>query len=146
MLTHKQNRTMSNVYSLVANATGYQNMDVTGNAIPLTNLTNSIPGPLNMNLWHTFLAPNTSAVGAGGGSVFLPPGVNTSLTSFSSTINLTAMGALLPASGEFNASAPAPGSAPANSTSTSSSSDASSMRVAGATLLGAALGVVALLA
>ena len=71
---------MSNVYSLVANVTGYKNMDVTGDAIPLTNLTTTSPGPLNPARWVPFTAPNTSAVGAGGGAVFLAPHVNTSFT------------------------------------------------------------------
>ncbi|KAF8589089.1 hypothetical protein K439DRAFT_1405336 [Ramaria rubella] len=66
------NKTMSNVYSLVAEATGYKNMKVTGAHIPLTNASGTIPGPLNSNpsLVIPFPPPNFHAAGAGGGPVF----------------------------------------------------------------------------
>lgn len=86
------NKTVSNVFSWVANTTGYVNNGLTGNStIPLTNLTGTIPGPLNINQWFPVLAPNVTAVGAGGGAVFVGAGTNTSLT-FYPTVNLTALG------------------------------------------------------
>ena len=138
---------MSNVYQLVANVTGYNNTEVTGSAIPLTNLTTTIAGPLNPEMWFPFTAPNVSAVGAGGGSVFLAPGVNTNFTVANAPmpINLTATNATLPAAGEFNASA----AAASNSSTTSStggSSSATGVRVAAASVFGAVVGAVALLA
>ena len=71
---------MSNVYQVVANVTGYKNLNVTGDAIPLTNLTTTIPGPLNAALYQPFAAPNTSGSRPGGGPVFVAPGVDTNLT------------------------------------------------------------------
>ncbi len=40
-------RTVSNVFAFVANATGYQNLDVAEADIPLTNLTGVYNGPLS---------------------------------------------------------------------------------------------------
>jgi len=67
------NKTLANVYANVAHAVGYQNMDVPPSAIPLLNLSGTTPGPLNPNasLFRPFPPPNTSAVGAGGGPVFV---------------------------------------------------------------------------
>ncbi|KZV62426.1 hypothetical protein PENSPDRAFT_692533 [Peniophora sp. CONT] len=62
---------MSNVYSLVADASGYKNNNVSGDAIPATNVHGTIPGPLNTDYPTDWPAPNTSAVGAGGGPVFV---------------------------------------------------------------------------
>jgi hypothetical protein len=45
-LTLPFRRTLSNVHSFLANATGYKNLDVSAD-IPLTNLTSKILGPLN---------------------------------------------------------------------------------------------------
>lgn len=135
---------MSNVYELVANVTGYKNTVVTGDAIPLTNLTTTIPGPLNAAQWFPFTAPNVSAVGAGGGPVHVAAGVNTNLTinNVPLPVNLTAVNATLPADGYFNASA-----ASANSTSsTGSSSSATDVRVTVAGVFGVVVGVLALLA
>lgn len=83
----------SNVYSFVANVTGYVNNDLTINStsLPLTNLTGNIPGALNTAYWTPVLAPNGTAVGAGGGAVFIGTGTNMSLTSYPVT-NLTALG------------------------------------------------------
>lgn len=85
------NKVMSNVYSWVANVTGYVNNGLTGTSpdIPLTNLTATIPGPLNSLLWTPILAPNASAVGAGGGAVFVDSTVNKSLTVAPTPLNLT---------------------------------------------------------
>ncbi|KAI9510648.1 phosphoesterase family-domain-containing protein, partial [Russula earlei] len=73
------NKTLSNVFSFVADATGYTNTDVSSNSI-LANATGTIPGPLNPVLYVPFTAPNTAAVGAGGGPVFIGPGLDTSFT------------------------------------------------------------------
>jgi hypothetical protein len=99
-------RTLSNVFSFVANATGYTNVDISGDAIPLTNATGTINGPLNPNQYVPFTAPNTSAVGAGGGSVFVSPGMNTSFTAANAPapVNLTQQNKTVPASGPRNGS------------------------------------------
>ncbi|KAI9462666.1 phosphoesterase family-domain-containing protein [Russula earlei] len=85
------NKTLSNVFSFVAEATGYTNVNVSSNDI-LTNATGTIPGPLNPVLYVPFTAPNTAAVGAGGGPVFIGPGMDTSFTVAvaPSPVNLTA--------------------------------------------------------
>ena len=136
---------MSNVYQVVANVTGYKNLNVTGDAIPLTNLTTTIPGPLNAEMWFPFTAPNVSAVGAGGGAVFVAAGTNTSFTISNAPmpVNLTAVNATLPADGYFNASS----ASASNSTSTSSnSSSATHVRVVVAGVFGTVVGAIALLA
>src|SRR5258708_2064903 len=75
------NKTMSNVYAFVANQTGYKNVDISPDQIPSTNVTGTYPGPLNSNLYTPFWAPdNTSVIGAGGLSVLILPGLNTSMT------------------------------------------------------------------
>lgn len=110
---------MANVFSFVAEITGWQNVNVTGDAIPLTNISGPIPGALNANAYVPFTAPNVSAVGAGGGKVFVVPSVNLNLTSANapSPVNLTNLGDQVPASGPLNvsATAPAPGSSPTTS-------------------------------
>lgn len=94
------NQTLNNVFSFVANATNWKNNGITANssAIPLLNLTGTIPGPLNPEMYLPFTAPNTSAVSPGGGSVFLGPGINTSFSvaSLPAPVNLTALGEQLP--------------------------------------------------
>jgi hypothetical protein len=144
-LSHR--RTLSNVYSFVANATGYTNLDVSAADIPLTNLTGNIPGPLNTQYYVPFTAPNTSAVGAGGGPVFVASGLNTNFTAASAPapVNLTAQ----------NESVPWSGPRVASSSSSSNSSSSSGKKngavgaregIVGATVLGALLaGVAALL-
>lgn len=121
-------------------------MNVTGDAIPLTNLTTTIPGPLNAEMWFPFTAPNVSAVGAGGGTVFVAAGTNTSFTISNAPmpVNLTAVNATLPADGLFNASAAS--SSASNSTSSGNSSSAAGVRVAVVGVFGAFVGAVALLA
>jgi len=102
--------------------------------IPWTNFTGAIIGPLNAQAYVPFLyfAPNTSAVGAGGGPVFVGPSLD---TNFNFTVlpgvNLIAEGKSVPWLGPRIAS-----------TSGSSSSGHGN----GATVLGALLaGVVVLL-
>ncbi|TFK82458.1 hypothetical protein K466DRAFT_590500 [Polyporus arcularius HHB13444] len=90
------NATLNNVFEFVANATGWKNNGISGNSssIPLLNITGTIPGPLNVQFYTPFTAPNTSAVGAGGQGVFAAQGLNTSLTAASlpAPANLTAQG------------------------------------------------------
>ncbi|KAF8532168.1 phosphoesterase family-domain-containing protein [Gautieria morchelliformis] len=95
------NKTLSNVYSFVAEKTGYQNLNITGAEIPLLNISGLTPGPLNQNLFVPFLAPNLTAVGAGGGPVFVAPTLNTSLTTANAPapVDLTALGETVPSSG-----------------------------------------------
>jgi hypothetical protein len=130
---------MSNVFSFVANATGYTNNALSGASIPLTNATGTYPGPLNGNMFVPFLAPNMSAVGAGGGAVFVAPSLNKSLTTASApaAVNLTAANKTVPASGPLNASATAPGAA------STSKSDARRDAVLGGATAVAVLGALA---
>ena len=85
-----------------------------------------------------FTAPNTTAVGAGGGPVFISPGMNTSFTAASAPapVNLTAKNESVPWSGPRVA---------ASNTTTSGKSGAVGTRdgVVGATVLGALLAGVA---
>ncbi|EGN92691.1 hypothetical protein SERLA73DRAFT_116988 [Serpula lacrymans var. lacrymans S7.3] len=86
------NKTVSNVFSFVANGTGYQNENVT--TLPLLNLTGTIPGPLNPEYYVPYLAP-TEGTGAGGGPTIIPNGTNTSLTTANAPapVNISAAGA-----------------------------------------------------
>ena len=109
----------------------------------LTNATGTIPGPLNPGLYVPFTAPNTSAVGAGGGPVFVAPGMNTSFTAAVAPppVNLTQQNKTVPWSGPRN------GSNAGNSTG-SGKSGAVEIRegIVGAAIFGTILaGVVALL-
>ncbi|KAH9016779.1 hypothetical protein EDB85DRAFT_2295081 [Lactarius pseudohatsudake] len=138
--TATRTRGGSNVYSFVANATDYTNLDIALTDIPLTNTTGIIPGPLNVQHYVPITAPNTSAVGAGGRAVFVASGVDTSFTAASAPapVNLTAQGKTVPWLGPRVAVA----------SSSSSGNGAAGVRegMAGATVLGALLaGVVTLL-
>ena len=121
---------MSNVYSFVANATGYVNNNISGSEIPLTNASGTIPGPLNQNLFVPFLAPNVSAVGAGGGPVFIAPGLNTSLTTANAPtpVNLTALNETVPASGPDTDTPTSTAPSSANSASSSSTKSSGARR------------------
>lgn len=114
------NKTVSNVYSFVANVTGYQNVQLTEDQFPLTNLTGVYNGPLNPNQYVPFTAPNMSAVGAGGKGVFVAASLNKSFTPdlAPSPVNLTSHNENVPASGAVNASSSGSG-APAPSGTTS---------------------------
>lgn len=93
---------MNNVYKLVADAVGYTgNNDISGNAIPLTNATTTIPGPLNPEFYQPFTAPNTTAKCVSGGNVFVASGNNMSITAASlpPPVNLTSFNQDVPASG-----------------------------------------------
>jgi len=87
------NKTLNNVFNLVAQTTGYKNNGLTGQSkLPLLNLTGNIPGPLNPEYYVPYLAPNTSATGGGSGATYVAPGTNTSLTAANAPapVNLTA--------------------------------------------------------
>ena len=83
---------------MVASVTGYQNQNVPPADVPPTNDTGNTPGPLNGDLYVPYTAPNTNAVGAGGGPVFIGPGLNTNLTAANAPapVNLTAQGKTVP--------------------------------------------------
>jgi len=65
---------LANVYAPVAKAVGYQNTDVPPSDVPPLNPSGKTPGPLNPNrrLFAPYPPPNTSAICAGGGPVFVP--------------------------------------------------------------------------
>ena len=107
------NKTMSNVYSLVANVTGFKNTDVPEGSRPLTNLTGIFDGPLNANQYVPYTAPaNLSAIGAGGQGVLIIGGLNTSFTPSVApeAVNLTASGQTVPSSDEPQSSSSSGGS------------------------------------
>ena len=140
--THTCLRNLSNVYSFVASATGYQNNKLSGASIPLTNATGTYPGGLNPKMFVPFTAPNISAVGAGGGPVFVAASLNKSLTPANApaAVNLTALNKTVPASGPINGTQTAP-----NPSSTSKSSGAQRNAFVGvAAALGAFVGAVML--
>ncbi|KAI0058763.1 hypothetical protein BV25DRAFT_1810190, partial [Artomyces pyxidatus] len=70
------NKTFANVYSLVASVTGYVNNELSGSSIPSTSSSGNTRGPLNPKLFSPYPPPNTSAVGAGGGPVFVSDEIN----------------------------------------------------------------------
>ncbi|KAJ7078016.1 phosphoesterase family-domain-containing protein [Mycena belliarum] len=92
------NATVSNVLSFVAEKTGYKNVHVPVDQFPQYNLSGIFPGALNAKAFVPFAAPNLTAVGAGGGPVFLRPGLNTSLTpeSLPPPVNLNAQNSTTP--------------------------------------------------
>ncbi|KAI9462672.1 phosphoesterase family-domain-containing protein [Russula earlei] len=97
------NKPLSNVFSFVADATGYKNLDVDSDNI-LTNTSGKTAGPLNPVLYVPFTAPNKAAVGAGGGPVFIGPGMNTGFTAAvaPAPVNLTTQNKTVPWSGLRN--------------------------------------------
>ncbi|KAN0135818.1 hypothetical protein V8E53_006270 [Lactarius tabidus] len=120
--------------------------DVSAADIPLTNLTGNIPGPLNAQYYVPFTAPNTSAVGVGGGPVFVASGLDTGFTAASAPApgNLTAQNASVPWSGPR---VTASSSSSNSSTSSGKNSGAVGVRegIVGATVLSALLAGVAAL-
>jgi len=141
------NKTVSNVFSFVADATNYTNLNVSGTDI-LSNISGTIPGPLNPALYVPFTAPNVSAVGAGGGPVFVASDLNTSFTAAAAPppVNLTAQNQTVPWLGPRSGSNAANNSSGSNGKSGNGATDMSE-GVAGAAVLGAVLaGVAALLA
>ncbi|KAH9059221.1 hypothetical protein EDB87DRAFT_1832298 [Lactarius vividus] len=78
----------------VAYATGHTNLDTALADIPPTNTTGIIPGPFNVQYYVPITAPNTSAIGAGSGAVFVVSGLDTSFTAASAPalVSLTVQG------------------------------------------------------
>ncbi|EIM90179.1 uncharacterized protein STEHIDRAFT_145314 [Stereum hirsutum FP-91666 SS1] len=113
------NTTMNNVYEFVASTTGWTNTNVTDK--PLLNLTGIFAGPLNVEMYLPFTAPNLTAKGAGNGKIFTSPFLNTSITASNvgNSVNLTASGVTNPWVISTNA-------VTSNTTSSSSSSTSSS--------------------
>lgn len=75
------NKTLANVFNLVASVTSYHNNGLTNSSsLPQLNITGTIPGPLNPNYFVPYLAPNMNSTGGGSGKTFVAPNVNTSLT------------------------------------------------------------------
>ncbi|KAJ7065136.1 phosphoesterase family-domain-containing protein [Mycena belliarum] len=92
------NATVSNVFSFVAQKTGYKNVHVPANKVPQFNLTGVVPGALTSQAFIPFAAPNLKAKGAGGGHVFLRPGLNKALTASSlpPPVNMVALNSTTP--------------------------------------------------
>ncbi|KAJ6544504.1 hypothetical protein B0H19DRAFT_1221965 [Mycena capillaripes] len=74
------NATVSNVFSFVAEKTGYKNVHVPASEVPKFNQRGATPGALNPAAFIPFTAPNLTAHGAGGGDVLTRPGLDKSLT------------------------------------------------------------------
>lgn len=147
------NKTVSNVFALVANKTGYSNEQLTEDQFPLLNLTGTIAGPLNPTLYVPFVAPDVNAHGAGNGTVFVGQGVNASLTALTAPapVNLTQANETVPASGPranstdgSSNSTSGSGSGSGSSGSGGQSSGAESVRIAGAAVVGVLGAAVAL--
>ncbi|GBE83474.1 phosphoesterase family-domain-containing protein [Sparassis latifolia] len=94
------NKTVNNVFSWVAATANWTNNGLIANSsnIPLLNLTGTIAGPLNPELYLPFTAPDASAMGPGAPGVFVSPGTNTSFTTsdLPAPVNLTNLGQPLP--------------------------------------------------
>ncbi|KAF7354359.1 Phosphoesterase-domain-containing protein [Mycena venus] len=74
------NPIVSNVFSFVAEKTGYKNVHVPASQVPQFNLTAVTPGALTSALFVPFAAPNLKARGAGSGGVLTRPGLDEKLT------------------------------------------------------------------
>ncbi|KAJ7135094.1 phosphoesterase family-domain-containing protein [Mycena filopes] len=85
------NATVSNVFSFVADKTGYKNVHVA--TPPQFNLTGIFPGALNSLAYVPFAAPNLKAHGAGAGGVFTHPTCDLKLTAgaLPAPVNLNAL-------------------------------------------------------
>jgi hypothetical protein len=88
------NKTLANVFALVADVTSYENNNLTTNSLPPLNITGTIPGALNPDAYVPYLAP-TNSTGTGGGPTFFAPNVNMSLNASTAPapVNLTALAA-----------------------------------------------------
>lgn len=87
------NKTVANVFDLVASVTSYHNNNLTASStLPELNITGTIPGPLNPDYYVPYLAPNTNGTGGGSGQTYVASNVNTSLTSASAPapVNISA--------------------------------------------------------
>ncbi|PWN34268.1 uncharacterized protein FA14DRAFT_161720 [Meira miltonrushii] len=89
---------MNNVFDWVATATGFKNENLTGDAIPFTNLTGIFNGPFNPDQTTLFYAPNdTNVIGAGGQAVLVKDGLDKSITLATvKPVNMTAMHTVSP--------------------------------------------------
>jgi Phosphoesterase family len=89
---------MNNVFDWVAKTTGFKNQNVTGDAIPLTNLTGIFNGPFNPDQTTLFYAPNdTNVIGAGGQAVLVKDGLDKSITLANvKPVNMTALKTISP--------------------------------------------------
>lgn len=92
------NKTLAAVWDFQANQTGYTNYVPQSSEIPQLNLTTIFAGVCNTQIWTPVLAPNTSAIGAGGGSVFYNASATTQSLASYNPQNLTAMGMTNPIS------------------------------------------------
>ncbi|KAJ7123634.1 phosphoesterase family-domain-containing protein [Mycena epipterygia] len=92
------NPTVSNVFSFVAEKTGYKNVNVPASQVPQFNLSGVVPGALTSAAFIPFAAPNLNAKGAGGGKVFLRPGLDKSLTAskLPAPVNMLALNSTTP--------------------------------------------------
>ncbi|KAJ7088900.1 phosphoesterase family-domain-containing protein [Mycena belliarum] len=92
------NATVSNVFSFVAEKTGYKNVHVPANQTPQFNLSAVVPGALTSAKFIPFAAPNLRAKGAGGGPVFLRPGLDRRITAASlpPPVNMLALNSTTP--------------------------------------------------
>ncbi|KAJ6563890.1 phosphoesterase family-domain-containing protein [Mycena capillaripes] len=92
------NATVSNVFSFVAEKTGYKNVHVPASQVPQFNLTTVFPGALNSARFIPFAAPNLKSHGAGSGGVLTNPGLNEKLTPdrLPPPVNMTALNKTTP--------------------------------------------------
>ncbi|KAJ6550284.1 phosphoesterase family-domain-containing protein [Mycena capillaripes] len=92
------NPIVSNVFSFVAEKTGYKNVDVPANEVPMFNLSGVVPGALTSAAFIPFAAPNLNAHGAGSGGVLTNPGLNKKLTpsSLPPPVNMLALNKTTP--------------------------------------------------
>ncbi|KAJ6554992.1 phosphoesterase family-domain-containing protein [Mycena vulgaris] len=92
------NATVSNVFSFVADKTGHKNVHVPESQVPHFNLSGVVPGALTSAAFIPFAAPNLKAKGAGGGKVFVRPGLNEKLTvaSLPPAVNMLALNSTTP--------------------------------------------------
>ncbi|KAJ7649601.1 phosphoesterase family-domain-containing protein [Mycena rosella] len=92
------NATVSNVFSFVADKTGYKNVKVPTSQVPHFNLTAVASGALNSAAYTPFAAPDLRAKGAGGGPVSSHPGLDKPCTpkSLPAPVNLAAQNKTTP--------------------------------------------------
>ncbi|KAJ7751922.1 phosphoesterase family-domain-containing protein [Mycena maculata] len=92
------NPLLSNVFSFVADATGYENVYVPASEIPMFNLTGVVPGALTSAAFVPFAAPDLEAHGAGSCGVLTRPGLDPTLTpcTLPPPVNMLALDATTP--------------------------------------------------
>lgn len=107
-------------------------------------MTDVFNGPLNSDRFVPFLAPNLTAVGAGGGPVFVATSLNKNLTiaDAPAPVNLTALNETVPAAGLYNASSTS--TAPMSTKTSAARKDVAMGGASVIGVLGALVGVVAL--